>query len=475
MNQTNHRYDAVVVGSGPNGLAAAITLAEAGKSVVVLEAADTPGGGLRSAELTRPGFIHDICAAIHPLALASPFFRRLDLSAHGLTWVHPPAPLAHPLDDEPAVLFDRSLSRTAEGLAQDRDAYMNMFKAPVNNWDKIISDLLRPLGIPSHPFLMMKLGPLLIRSAISTAKARFKGHRARALFAGNSAHSIMPLDRLSTAAFGIMLGMLGHGVGWPIVKGGSKNFATALESILKTHGGEIRTRAHVESIEDIPPSKAIFLDLAPRNIAKIKGLEFPNHYRDQLLSHKHGPGVFKIDWALDDPIPWKDPDCLRAGTLHIGGTLEEIAESEAAAWTEKPSGKPFVLLSQPSLFDKTRAPEGKHTAWAYCHVPNGCRLDMTGRIENQIERFAPKFTDRIIERHIMFPSDMRAHNPNYIGGDIAGGAQGLKQLFIKPLGSWTPYVTPLKNVYICSSSMPPGAGAHGLCGRLAAKTHLKGE
>jgi phytoene dehydrogenase-like protein len=350
-----------------------------------------------------------------------------------------------------------------------------MFKAPVNNWDKIISDLLRPLGIPSHPFLMMKLGPLLIRSAISTAKARFQGHRARALFAGNSAHSIMPLDRLSTAAFGIMLGMLGHGVGWPIVKGGSKNFATALESILKTHGGEIRTRAHVESIEDIPPSKAIFLDLAPRNIAEIEGLEFPNHYRDQLLSHKHGPGVFKIDWALDDPIPWKDPDCLRAGTLHIGGTLEEIAESEAAAWTEKPSGKPFVLLSQPSLFDKTRAPEGKHTAWAYCHVPNGCRLDMTGRIENQIQRFAPKFTDRIIERHIMFPSDMRAHNPNYIGGDIAGGAQGLKELFIKPLGSWTPYVTPLKNVYICSSSMPPGAGAHGLCGRLAAKTHLKGE
>jgi phytoene dehydrogenase-like protein len=320
---------------------------------------------------------------------------------------------------------------------------------------------------------MMKLGPLLMRSAISAANSHFMGRRAKALFAGNSAHSIMPLHRPFTAAFGVMLGMLGHGVGWPIARGGAQSIADALVSVLITRGGEIRTNTRIDSLDQLPEAELIFLDMAPRRIAEIEGLDFPASYLDNLRTHAQGPGVFKIDWALDNPIPWKDHNCLSAASVHLGGPIEEVVESEAKAWEQEPSERPFVLLSQPTLFDRDRAPEGKHIGWAYCHVPNGCEMDMTDRIENRIEEFAPGFKNRIIARHVMFPGDMEAHNPNYVGGDIAGGVQGFRELFLKPLGRWRAYETPLKGVYICSSSMPPGAGVHGICGHLAAAMALK--
>ncbi len=467
------RYEAVIVGSGPNGLAAAITLCRNGKSVLVIEGAEDPGGGLRTQELTRPGFLHDVCAAVHPLAMASPFFRHLDLSKFGLQWIHSTFPLAHPLDDEPAVIMDRSLEETAKGLGADRESYIRMFKGPASNWEKIVHDLLRPLGIPKYPFLMAGMGPLLVRSAVALAHSRFKGNRARALFAGNAAHSISPLDRLSTGAFGVMLGMLGHGVGWPVARGGSKSIARAMILCLESNGGQLITGRKVRSIEDIPPTRTVFFDLTPKGLSEIEGLDFPAHYRDRLAEHKYGPGVFKIDWALDGPIPWTDPACMGAGTLHLGGSLEEIVESESKILGSESSDKPYVLLNQPSLFDETRTSRGFHTAWAYCHTPNGSKKDMTKAIEDQVERFAPGFRNRVLDRHVMFPKDMEEHNPNYVGGDIAGGPQGLLDLFVMPLGRRKAYETPLKGIYICSSSMPPGAGVHGMCGHLAAKVALQ--
>jgi phytoene dehydrogenase-like protein len=469
----NETYDAVVVGSGPNGLAAAVTIAQEGYSVLVLEAKDTIGGGTRTAELTLPGFLHDVCSAVHPLVLASPFFRSIDLNRFGLSWIHPPVPLAHPLDHENAVLLERSVDSTSDGLLQDADAYLRLFGHAVSDWENLVYDLLRPLGPPRHPFTLLYFGVRAMQSAVGLANRLFKGKRARAIFAGNSAHSILPLEHWSSAAFGLMMGILGHAVGWPIAKGGSQSIANALASCLKSLGGMIQVGRSVSSMDDIPRTRAVLFDVTPRQFARIALRRLPENYYRRLEYHRHGPGVFKIDWALDGPIPWKDPDCSRAGTVHIGGALEEIASAELDVHTGVPPEKPFVLLSQPSLFDSCRAPAGMHTAWGYCHVPNGCSVKMTDRIEAQVERFAPGFRDRILGKHVMLPSAMEEYNPNYIGGDIAGGIQGFRELFVRPMGRWRAYATPLKGVYLCSSSMPPGAGVHGMCGHLAAKMALK--
>ncbi len=465
--------DAVVVGSGPNGLAAAITVARAGRSVLLLEAKDTIGGGTRTQELTLPGFRHDVCSAIHPLALSSPFFRSLDLGPHGLEWVHPPVPLAHPLDSGSAVLLERSLEATAEGLGRDASRYRRLIGSAVRDWDKLVSDLLKPLGIPSNPLTLLRFGPRAIRSAVGLANSWFKGQKAKALFAGNSAHAIFPLQHLSSAGFGLMLCMAGHAVGWPIARGGSQAIADALASYFVSLGGMIRAGVPVSSMSDLPKAQAFFFDLTPRQLARIAGSVFPSGYLERLQRHRYGSGVFKVDWALDGPIPWTDPRCSQAGTLHLGGTLEEVAAGELDVWRGVPPEKPFVLLSQPSLFDSTRAPKGFHTAWGYCHVPNGCAVDMTQRIEAQVERFAPGFRSRIVARHTMSPSEMETYNANYVGGDIAGGVQSFRTLFVRPLGRWGAYSTPLKGLYICSSSMPPGGGVHGICGHLAAQKALK--
>ncbi len=467
------QYDAVVVGSGPNGLAAAITIASAGRSVLVMEAGRTIGGGIRTRELTLPGFNHDVCAAIHPLGLASPFFRSLDLESYGLEWIHPDVPLAHPLDNEEAVLLHRSVGETAKGLGFDEEAYLRLIAPFVRDWKELVYELLKPLGAPRHVVPLLKFGPLAMRSAVGLAMKRFRGHRARAMFAGNSAHSILPLARPSTAAFGLMMSIMGHAVGWPIAAKGSQSIAKAMSLMLKSMGGEIWVNSPVNSLSDAPASRVILFDVTPRQLYEIVGEQFPPGYRERLRLKRSGPGVFKLDWALNAPIPWSDNNCARAATVHIGPTLEDISASESDVWFGATPQKPFVLLAQPTLFDPSRAPVGKHIAWAYCHVPNASEVDMTQRIEDQIERFAPGFRDTIIARHIMAPKDMQAYNPNYIGGDIAGGIQSFEELFVLPLGRIRAYSTPSKGIYICSSSMPPGGGAHGMCGHLAAKRAIK--
>ncbi len=466
-------YDAVVVGSGPNGLAAAITIAQAGRSVLILEAKDTIGGGTRTKELTLPGFLHDVCSAIHPLALASPFFRSLDLAPHGLEWVHPPIPLAHPLDNEPAVLLERSLEATSQGVNPDARRYCRLMGPFLGDWDQLVPEILKPLGVPRNPLLLLRFASRAMRSAVGLARAWFKGGRGQALFAGSSAHAIFPLQHPSSAGFGLMLCISGHAVGWPIASGGSQAIANALASYLVSLGGEVKVGASVSSMSDLPQARAVLFDVTPRQLARIVGSEFPMDYLARLQRHIYGPGVFKVDWALNKPIPWSDPRCAQAGTLHLGGALEEIAAAELEVWQGMVPEKPFVLLSQPSLFDSTRAPEGFHTAWAYCHVPNGCTADMTHRIEAQVERFAPGFHSQIMARHTTSPSDMQEYNANYVGGDIAGGVQSFRQLFFRPLGRWRAYATPAKRFYICSSSMPPGGGVHGMCGHLAAKLALQ--
>ena len=469
-----HTYNAIVVGSGPNGLAAAITLAQAGLSVVVFEAKSTIGGGMRSAELTLPGFVHDVCSAIHPLGIGSPFFRALPLAKYGLEWIHPLAPVAHPFDNGTAALLERSIDATSETLdTQDATAYRKLMEPLVRSWDRIADDLLGPLHLPQHPVEMARFGLLAIRSAQGLAKGLFKGERARGLFAGLAAHSIMPLDRSLTAAFGLILGVLGHAVGWPMPRGGSQRIADALSSYFRSLGGEIVTSVPVESIDDLPPARAVLLDVTPRQLIRIAGHRLPSGYRRRLEDYRYGPGVFKVDLALRSPIPWKASECARAGTVHIGGTLEEIVESEREVWEGNHPEKPYVLVAQQTLFDSTRAPQGKHTAWAYCHVPNGSTFDMTERIESQIERFAPGFRDCIIARSTRSPIELEQYNPNYVGGDINGGVQDILQLFTRPVARIVPYSTPVKGLYICSSSTPPGGGVHGMCGYHAARAALK--
>ncbi|MBK9942235.1 MAG: NAD(P)/FAD-dependent oxidoreductase [Kouleothrix sp.] len=466
------RYDAVVVGAGPNGLAAAITLARAGRSVLVLEAAPTVGGGTRSAELTLPGFTHDICSAVHPLGVGSPFFQSLPLHEHGLAWIHPPAPLAHPFDDGSAAVLQRSIGATGATLAGDAGAYWRLMAPLVRGWEQIASGVMGPLRLPRHPLALARFGLRAAWPARRLAEIWFRGDHARALFAGMAAHSILPLERAPSAAAGLVLAALGHRFGWPIPRGGAQTIADALASYLRELGGTIVTGARVATLAQLPPARTIMFDLTPRQLLQIAGERLPAGYRRALGRYRYGPGAFKLDWALDGPIPWRAPACTWAATVHLGGSLAEIAESERAAWAGRHAARPFVLLAQPSLFDHTRAPVGQHTAWAYCHVPHGSAFDMTERIEAQIERFAPGFRARILARSTMGPAAMEAYNANYIGGDINGGVQDLTQLFTRPTVSLTPYRTPVPGMYICSSSTPPGGGVHGLCGYFAAQAAL---
>jgi len=467
-------YDAVVIGSGPNGLAAAIVLAQANRSVVVFEGAETVGGGTRSAALTLPGFIHDICSAVHPLAVASPFLSTLPLAEHGLNWIEPPAALAHPLDDGRAVIVERSIEGTAERLGDDADAYRRLMNPLVADWDELRTALLGPLSLPKHPFQLIKLarfGLLAFRSARGLARSRFQGEPARALFAGMAGHSLLPLERRPSAAFGLVLGITAHAVGWPIPRGGSQKIADSLASYLRSLGGEVVTGFNVTSLDQLPPARAILCDVTPRQLLRIAGSRLTATFRHKLKRYRYGPAVCKVDWALAGPIPWKAPECGRAGTLHLGAALEEIAVSERAAWLGRHAEKPFVLVAQPSLFDPSRAPAGKHTAWAYCHVPNGSTVDMSARIEGQIERFAPGFRDLVLGRSVLTSAELERHNPNLVGGDIGGGANDLGQLFTRPTRRL--YRTSSPGLYLCSSSTPPGGGVHGMCGYFAAQAALK--
>lgn len=466
-------YDATIIGSGPNGLAAAITLAQAGRSVIVYEARDTVGGGMRSAELTLPGFTHDICSAIHPLCVSSPFFKALPLDKFGLEWIYPQAALAHPFDDGSAAILTRSLDATCKTLGEDAEAYKKLMEPFIRNWDALSTDLLAPLHFPKHLFTLMRFALLGIQSAYGLLQKRFISQHAKGLFAGLAAHSIMPIDKTITAAFGLILGILGHVTGWPIAKGGSQKIADALASYFYSLGGKIITGVNIENINDIPSSQITLCDITPRQLLHIAAHQLPLSYKRQLEKYRYGPGIFKIDWALNAPIPWKNKECLRAGTVHLGGTAQEILISEQEVEENKHPEKPFVLLAQQSLFDPTRAPDGKQTAWAYCHVPNSSTVNMKEKIEAQIERFAPGFRDCILARSEKNAMDLQHYNSNYIGGDINGGIQDIYQLFTRPAVRFVPYSTPVEGLYICSSSTPPGGGVHGLSGYFAAKAALK--
>jgi phytoene dehydrogenase-like protein len=467
------RYDAVVVGSGPNGLAAAITLARADLSVLVIEAAPTIGGGTRTAELTLPGFKHDVCSAVHPFALASPFLKTCPLADHGLDLVQPPSPLAHPLGDGRVAVLERSIADTARSLESDAAAYTRLMEPLTADAEVLFTELLGPLKLPRHFLAAVRFGIRAIQPATMLAASRFADDPARALLAGLAAHAILPLECWTTSAIGLVLGIAAHTVGWPIAKNGSQAIANSLASYLTSLGGEIQTGWRVESLSELPQTGAVLLDLTPRQVIAIAGDRLPHGYARRLSRYRYGAGVFKLDWALSDPIPWVRDTCCRAGTVHLGGTLEEIAASEAAVGRGEHPERPFVLLSQPSRFDSSRAPQGRHTAWGYCHVPNGSTLDMTARIEAQVERFAAGFRDCVLARHIMAPADFQAYNANYIGGDINGGAQDVRQLFTRPVARMVPYATPLPGLYLCSSSTPPGGGVHGLCGYHAARAALQ--
>ena len=466
--------DAIVVGSGPNGLAAAIALAREGRSVLVLEADQAIGGGMRSEELTLPGFVHDVCSTAHPLVLGSPFLSELPLEEHGLELVQPPAPLAHPLDDGSSVVLERSVEATGAALGQDAGSYRGLLGPLVRDAARLLPGILGPLRPPRHPLSLVRFGLSALRSGNGLARGRFHGERARALLAGCAAHSMLSLRRSPSAAFGLVLALLGHLVGWPVARGGSQRLADALAAHLRSLGGEVEVGRRVRSLDELPPARAVLLDLTPRGVLEVAGHRLPDRYRRALGRFRYGPGIFKLDWALDGPIPWSVPETARAGTVHLGGTLAEIAASEEAVARGRRSERPFVLLVQASLFDSERAPPGRHTAWAYCHMPNGSQADMTAAIETQIERFAPGFGDRVLARSKMGSAEVERRNPNYVGGDINGGRQDLRQLFARPVARPVPYATPVEGLYICSSSTPPGGGVHGMSGFFAAQAALKG-
>ena len=466
-----HEYDAVVVGSGPNGLAAAITLQRTGLSVLLIESRDTVGGGMRSADLTLPGYLSDVCSAIHPMAAGSPFFRELPLEKFGLEYIAPPVLAAHPFDNGEAAVLKHSLNDTAELLGADKDAYLDLIGEVVKTWPGIAKDVLGPLHLPQHPFDMAKFGISALRSGEAIAK-RFKTPEAKGLFAGMSAHSLLPLDKPTTAAIALVLMANGHLKGWPLVKGGTQQFANALADYFTSLGGKIRTGWHIRNLKELPTAKAILFDVTPKQLLEIAGVSFSSFYKWQLKRYSYGMGVFKVDWALDGPVPFTAAACREAGTVHLGGTIEEIAQSEKLAAADRITDKPFVLLAQQSLFDNGRAPEGKQVLWGYCHVPNGSNADRVIAMEKQVERFAPGFRDRILARHTYNTLQLEKYNPNYIGGDINGGMLDIWQLFTRPALRLSPYRTSAKGLYICSASTPPGGGVHGMCGYNAAKKAL---
>jgi phytoene dehydrogenase-like protein len=459
--------DAVVIGSGPNGLAAAIELARGGASVLVLEARDQIGGGVRSAELTLPGFLHDVCSGCHPLGILSPYLRTLPLEAHGLRWIRPPASVAHPLDGEPAVLLQRSLEDTARELDGDARAYANLFAPFLRNPHELLEDLLGPLRIPKHPLHLARFALPGLLPATTALRARFRGGRARAVLAGCAAHSILPLERPLTAAVAMIFALAAHVEDWPVAEGGSQAIARALASHLGELGGRIETGRPVRRLADIPPARVALFDTGPAQLTDICETLLPARYVRRLRHYRYGPGAFKLDWALDGPIPWRDPRCLEASTVHLGGTLEEIAAAEAAVWRGEHPERPFVLVVQQSQFDSSRAPQGKQTGYAYCHVPARSTVDFTAAVERQIERFAPGFRDRILARRVTAPSDFEA---NCVGGDITGGVSDLFQFFTRPVARLDPYATPHPRLFLCSSSTPPGGGVHGMCGYFAARS-----
>jgi phytoene dehydrogenase-like protein len=462
--------DAVVVGAGPNGLAAAITLAHAGRRVRVIEAESTIGGGCRSAPLTIPGYVHDICSAVHPMAAVSPFFRTLPLAEHGLEWIEPPVMLAHPFDDQRAAVIYRSLEETAAGLDTDARPYSKLIGTVVKAWDQLEDAVLGPPRWPRHPVALARFGLKALQSVEQLARRHLSTPRAQALLSGIGAHTMLPLDRTPTGAVALVLASVAHTAGWIFPRGGAQRLADALASYLRTLGGEIVTGTRVASIDELPAARTILCDLSPRPLLRIAGHLLPLSYRRQLERYRYGMGVYKVDWALDGPIPWRDDACRRAGTVHLGGTLGDIAGAERRAWKGFVVAHPFVILAQPSLFDDSRAPHGGHTVWGYCHVPHGSTSDMLAQIESQIERFAPGFGDRIRGRHIMTPSDLERHNPNFVGGDIAAGVTNMRQLLARP--TWRTYSTPRRGLYLCSASTPPGVGVHGMCGYFAAQRAL---
>jgi phytoene dehydrogenase-like protein len=470
------RYDAVIVGAGPNGLAAAIELARNGRTVLVREARDTVGGGCRSAELTLPGVTHDVCSAVHPLGRASPFFRELPLAEHGLEWIEPPIQVAHPFDDGSAALVRRSIEETAASLEPDGRAYARVIRPLAQDWELIVRGLLGPINPVAgmrHPVALGRFALLALLPVTQLARA-FRGKQARGLIAGCSAHSMLRLSQPISSGFGLALLASAHAVGWPIPRGGSQRLADALAGTLRDLGGEIETGHQVNRLDQLPAHRSVLFDLSPRQVLEIAGSRLGGLYAAQLRRYRYGPGSFKLDLTLNGPIPWRNPEVEQAAMVHLGGTLEEVAASERAVARGRVSERPFVLLSQPSLFDASRAPQGMHTVWAYCHLPNGSGLDLSERIERQIERFAPGFRERIIARHAMGPAQLEAYNPNNVGGDINAGLQSLTQFFTRPAVRWDPYTTPDPTLFICSASTPPGGGVHGLCGWHAARSALRG-
>ena len=463
------RYDAIVVGSGPNGLAAAIRIAEAGRSVLVLEAAEDLGGGLRTMELTEPGFRHDVCSTIQALAVISPFMRDQPFD---LVW--PPAPLAHPLGGEVAAVLERSVEATARGLGRDGPAYRRLL-GPLRRQETAVFDqVLGPMRPPRHPLVLARFGAPALLPAAVLARLAFRDPPARALFAGASAHSMLSLHEPATSAFGLLMQLAAHVGGWPLARGGSATLAAALVRRLQAAGGEVRSGVRVDSVDRLPPARAFLLDLTPRGVLRVAGQRLRGRYRRALERYRYGPGVFVVHWALDGPIPWSAPQCRRAATVHVGGTLAEVANAEAEVAAGRVPERPFVLVTQPTLFDPSRAPAGKHVGWAYCHVPNGCDADVTGAIEAQVERFAPGFRDVVRARATWGPADQERHNANYVGGDINGGRQDVRQLWTRPAARLNPYTTPDPSLFICSSATPPGGGVHGMCGWYAARAALHG-
>jgi len=466
------RFDAVVVGAGPNGLVAAITMAQAGRSVLVLEASATVGGGCRSAELTEPGFVHDVCAAVHPLAVASPAIVGLGLEAHGVRFAHPEIALAHPLDGGRAGLLHRSIDETCDGLGVDGDRWRRLIGPMVDRWPQLSPQLLAPIvSVPRHPFALASFGVRALPPA-TMADRWFRTDEAAGLFAGSAAHAFLPLQRPLTSAFGVLLSAAAHAVGWPVVEGGSQRLADAMAARLVELGGEIRTGERVRSMDDLPPHDVALFDTDPGQLAAIAGDRLSPGFVKRMRRFRHGPAAFKLDYALSAPVPWANEGCRRAGTVHLGGTLAEVAAAERDVSRGRLPDRPFVLAVQPGVADPSRAPAGKHTLWVYAHVPAGCTEDPTERIERQIERFAPGFRDTVIARNAIGPAAWEAYNPNYVGGDISGGAHTGLQLVFRPVIG-RPYATSDPRIVLCSASTPPGAGVHGMCGYHAARSVLR--